>query len=72
MEAFVRLADQPSVEPSLGDPRLVRGDQQDGLALGIEGRGDPCRGGAGHEVRGRRAAVTRDRPAARRERWRDS
>ena len=37
IEAFVRLADEPSVEPSLGDPRLVRGDQQDGLALGVEG-----------------------------------
>ena len=34
-------------------------------------KGDRCRGEAGHEVRGRRAAVTGDRPAASRERWRD-
>ena len=50
IEAFVRLSDQPSVEPSLGDPRFVRGDQQDGLALGVEGESDPPDAAVGGEA----------------------
>ena len=50
IEAFVRLADQPSVEPSLSDPGLIRGDQQDGPALGVEGESGPPDPAAGGEA----------------------
>jgi hypothetical protein len=38
---IVRDRDQPLVKAPLVLPRLVAPDQQDGLALGIESKGDP-------------------------------
>ena len=41
IEALIRLGDEPSVEASLADTRLVARNEKDGPTLGIEGEGNP-------------------------------
>ena len=49
-EALVGLLDELPVETSLADSRFVAGDQQDGLALGVEGERDPPDAAGGSEA----------------------
>ena len=41
IETLISLADEPSVEPSLAHHCFVARNEENGLAFGVEGKGDP-------------------------------